>query len=230
MIETLPKVFCAIDTPDLNQAVSLISSLSAAGCGVKLGLEFFSAHGPHGVRNIMEKCGRPPVFLDLKYHDIPNTVAGAVRAASELGVLYLNVHASGGLEMMCAAKEACAPGVRLLAVTLLTSLDEQAIAKIGYQKGLESRVRQMALLTQEAGLDGIVCSAREVRLVREACGPDFILMVPGIRPAGADTQDQKRSMTPQDALNAGATHLVIGRPITQADNPAAAAEEILKSL
>ncbi len=226
----LPKIYCAIDTPDIAHAKNLISQIVPAGCGVKLGMEFFNAFGPQGVKEMIEDVPGTSIFLDLKYHDIPNTVAGAVRAASTLGVSYLNVHASGGLEMMKAAKESCAPGTKLIAVTLLTSIDEAEATRIGYQDGLKDRVVQLAKLTQEAGLDGVVCSAHEIADIRAACGPDFALMVPGIRPAGSETGDQKRVMTPKDALTAGATHLVIGRPITKADNPAQAVQDILDTL
>lgn len=229
-MSSLPAIFCAIDTPDLDKALALIPQLSEAGVGIKLGMEFFNANGPQGIKAVQEQCGNPPIFLDLKYHDIPNTVAGAIRAASALGVAYLNIHAAGGLEMMRAAKDACAPGTKLLAVTVLTSLDDQNLESVGQKGPAAEQVKRLALLTQEAGLDGIVCSAKEIELVREACGPDFVLMVPGIRPAGADIGDQKRIMTPPDAMKAGATHLVIGRPITQADNPAQAAKDILSSL
>lgn len=209
----------------------LCESITEAGIGIKLGLEFFNALGIHGVKNIQNAFPAIPVFLDLKYHDIPNTVAGAIRAAtSDFKPAYLNVHASGGLEMMKAAKAACPPETKLLAVTILTSLDEQAIGEIGYQENVRERVIQLAKLTQQAGLDGVVCSSHEIESIREACGKDFALMVPGIRPAGSDAGDQKRIMTPLEAMSKGATHLVIGRPITQADSPQTAAEEILKSM
>jgi len=150
----------------------------------------------------------------MKYHDIPNTVAGAVKTISHnLAPAYLNVHASGGQAMMEAAKTACAPQTRLLAVTILTSLDKAAIDDIGYHGDVSQSVSRLAHLTQTSGLDGIVCSAHEIQMIREQCAADFALMVPGIRPAGSDTGDQKRIMTPKQALNAGATHLVIGRPI-----------------
>ncbi len=227
---SLPKIYCAVDTPDLNTAKEIIAKISPAGIGVKLGMEFFNANGPQGVIEILESCNHPPIFLDLKYHDIPNTVAGAVRAASKLGVSYLNVHASGGLEMMRAAKESCAPETKLLAVTLLTSIDQQEANRIGYEGSVSERVVALAKLTQEAGLDGVVCSAHEIKAIRDTCGPDFVLMVPGIRPAGAEAGDQKRVMTPKDAVATGATHLVIGRPITKADDPATAAKEIMDSI
>ncbi len=226
----LPAIYCAVDNPDLATAKALVAQIVPAGCGVKLGMEFFNANGPQGVRAIMESAPGASIFLDLKYHDIPNTVAGAVRAASALGVDYLNVHAAGGLEMMRAAKDACAPGTKLLAVTVLTSLDDANLRSVGQSTPAADQVKRLALLTQEAGLDGVVCSSHEIKVLRDSCGPDFILMVPGIRPAGADVGDQKRIMTPADAMGQGATHLVIGRPITQAPDPAQAAKAIGESL
>ena len=226
-----PPIFCAIDKPDMAEALQLCSAITEAGIGIKLGLEFFNALGVQGLQEVEEKFPNIPIFLDLKYHDIPNTVASAIRAVTQnFKPAYLNVHASGGLEMMKAAKAACPPETKLLAVTVLTSLDEQAITDIGYQEGIRERVIQMAKLTQSAGLDGVVCSSHEIEAIREACGEDFILMVPGIRPAGSDTGDQKRIMTPREAMDKGATHLVIGRPISQADNPQQAALDILESL
>jgi len=230
----LPRVFCAIDTPDMERAKDLINQIVPEGCGVKLGLEFFNSFGPQGIEEIINECrfndAPPPIFLDLKYYDIPNTVAGAVRAASKLGVAYLNVHASGGLDMMKAAKDACGDDTKLLAVTILTSFDEQGMARAGYKDGLTDRVIELANLTKEAGLNGIVCSSHEIKSVSETCGDDFTLMVPGIRPAGSATDDQSRIMTPKAALDTGATHLVIGRPITQAADPAQAARDIIASL
>lgn len=169
----------------------------------------------------------------MKYHDIPNTVAGAVRAISQLEPAYINVHATGGRAMMRAAQEAMESvnnTTKLLAVTILTSMDESDLADIGMQTGTADRVRQLAKLTQDCGLAGIVCSSHEIEAVRAVCGPDFALMVPGIRPAGSAAGDQKRIMTPKDALDKGATHLVIGRPITQADDPLQAARDILATL
>ncbi len=228
---TLPKIFCSIDTNDIQKARDLIAMVLPGGCGIKLGLEFFNHGGPQAVYALMEESGHPPFFLDLKYHDIPNTVAGAIRSVTQhFKPAFLNVHAAGGLEMMKAARDACPPETKLLAVTMLTSLDEQAIAQVGYQPNLAERVVQMAELTKQAGLDGVVCSAHEIKLIRAACGDDFVLMVPGIRPAGSDAGDQKRMMTPKEAVDAGATHLVIGRPITQAARPAEAAEDILRSI
>lgn len=230
-INNLPKIFCAIDKPDLGSAKKLCADISEAGLGIKLGLEFFNALGPQGVLDIHKNFPDTPIFIDLKYHDIPNTIAGAIRSiTAQFKPAYINVHAAGGLEMMKAAKAACPPETKLLAVTILTSLDEQAISEVGYEAGIQNRVTQMAELTQKAGLDGIVCSSHEIKTIRKTCGDDFILMVPGIRPAGVDLNDQKRAMTPANALRIGATHLVIGRPITQSNNPAEAAQDILQSL
>lgn len=226
-----PEIFCALDTPDTAQAVALARAIGPVTGGIKLGLEFFNAQGPAGVLRITEAAGGTQIFLDLKFHDIPNTVAGAVRSiCARIRPAYLNVHASGGTEMMRAAKAACAPGTKLLAVTILTSLDEAGIAQAGFRAGLSERVEALALLAQESGLDGVVCSAHEIVRLRAACGPDFILMVPGIRPEGATAGDQKRVMTPGQALSAGANHLVIGRPITESADPASAARAILGSL
>lgn len=237
IVENIP-VFCAIDTPDLDRARALAAAMERAGCGLKLGLEFFNAQGPQGVAEIRRAYEDLPLFLDLKFHDIPNTVAGAVRAVTRLGPAYMNVHASGGTAMMIAAHNAAAeeadkiglPTPKILGVTLLTSLDEDTLTQVGYRDGLEERVVQLARLTRESGLAGVVCSAREIAAVRGACGPDFVLMVPGIRPVGAAHGDQKRVMTPSEALHAGATHLVIGRPITAAPDPENAARRIMDGL
>lgn len=234
----LPLIFCAIDTVDLDHARALAAAMQKAECGVKFGLEFFNAHGPKAIQEIMDSYEDLAVFLDLKYHDIPNTVAGAMRAIAPLGVDYINVHASGGLAMMRAAREtlveeagkAGAPVPQILGVTILTSLDEAALEETGFKPGLTARVTQLAQLTRKAGLDGVVCSAKEIETLRLACGPEFTLMVPGIRPAGAESGDQKRIMTPEDALQKGATHLVIGRPITRAEDPEGAALSILATL
>ena len=231
MINNLPKIFCAIDKADMDDALTLCDQISSTGIGIKLGLEFFNKFGIDGIKKIQESFSDTPLFIDLKYHDIPNTVAGAIRAiTSEIQPAFLNVHAAGGLEMMRAAKDSCPSQTKLLAVTILTSLDEQAIADVGYKEGLRDRVVQMAKLTQAAGLDGVVCSSHEIDAIREACGDDFILMVPGIRPEGAAQDDQSRVMTPRQAIDKGATHLVIGRPISQSDTPAQAAQEIIGTL
>lgn len=227
----LPKIFCAVDTADLDHACALSASIAPVIGGIKLGLEFFNNFGPQGIERVLKAAPDAQLFIDLKFHDIPNTVAGAVRGiCRNFAPVYLNVHAAGGLEMMRAAKEACGSDTHLLAVTILTSLDSEAITRVGYQSDVAAQVERLALLTKEAGLDGVVCSAHEVGALRAACGDDFALMVPGIRPKGSAQGDQKRVMTPDQALNAGATHLVIGRPITGADDPAKAAAEILDSL
>lgn len=200
-------------------------------CGIKLGLEFFNAHGVKGVKDLMKTVTDTPLFLDLKYHDIPNTVAGAIRAVTyRLKPAYINVHAAGGVDMMKAAKDACPPETKLLAVTVLTSIDAETLDSVGQGKDAKAQVERLALLAKSAGCDGVVCSSHEIKTIRAACGADFITMVPGIRPAGADTGDQKRIMTPAEAVSKGATHLVIGRPITQADNPSQMARDIIETL
>ncbi|MDP7143655.1 MAG: orotidine-5'-phosphate decarboxylase [Alphaproteobacteria bacterium] len=227
------KIYCALDTDSLDHALDMAGMMEQASCGLKLGMEFFNAQGPQGIAKIRAAHPDAPLFVDLKYHDIPNTVAGAVRAISQLEPAYINVHATGGRAMMRAAQEAMESvnnTTKLLAVTILTSMDESDLADIGMQTGTADRVRQLAKLTQDCGLAGIVCSSHEIEAVRAVCGPDFALMVPGIRPAGSAAGDQKRIMTPKDALDKGATHLVIGRPITQADDPLQAARDILATL
>lgn len=234
----MTKIYCAIDTPELSRAVHLATEVSRAGCGIKLGLEFFSKNGPSGVETIRKSCPSIPIFLDLKFHDIPNTVAGALRSVTGLGVEYVNVHASGGAEMMSAGydaaqNEAARLGIsapKILAVTVLTSMDEAALGDVGQAIPVDSQVLRLAKLTKDCGLAGVVCSAKEISLLRQNLGEEFSLMVPGIRPAGSDVGDQKRVMTPEEAIKNGATHLVIGRPITGADNPYEAAREISKSL
>lgn len=226
-----PRIFCAIDTENLDRALTLVRQVAPVTGGVKIGMEFFNAHGPQGIDKIIREAPDAVLFIDLKFHDIPNTVAGAVRTLSRrFRPHYINVHASGGPEMIEAAREACDPEVKLLAVTMLTSLDERSLAIIGYQEGLSDRVTQMALMAQEAGAAGVVCSSHEIQTLRQNCAPDFVLMVPGIRPLETERNDQKRVMTPRQAINLGATHLVIGRPITQAEDPAAAAKALLSSL
>ncbi len=226
-----PKIFCALDTNDMNQALELAKTIGPVTGGLKLGLEFFSAFGADGVEKIMAAAPNAAIFLDLKFHDIPNTVAKAVQTLSHrLKPAYLNVHAAGGLEMMQAAKKACHPDTKLLAVTILTSLAQTDLARMNIVQSIDIQVQDLATLTKEAGLDGVVCSAHEINTLRQALGQNFTLMVPGIRPAGAAQGDQKRVMTPNEALEKGADHLVIGRPITESKNPAAAATEILNTL
>lgn len=225
------KIYCALDTDNLDQAKQWAETIGPVTGALKLGMEFYNRFGPQGIETVRESCPQADIFVDLKFHDIPNTVAAAVRTVSEnLAPAYLNVHAAGGLDMMQAAQAACAQGTKLLAVTILTSLNDNDLQKIGYVHGTAGQVQQLAALTQKAGLAGVVCSAHDITPLRENLGQDFELMVPGIRPAGADKGDQKRVMTPAEAIHAGATHIVIGRPITQSDNPAQAAENILKGL
>jgi orotidine-5'-phosphate decarboxylase len=192
-----------------------------------LGKEFFTAHGPPGVRKVLPTG--TPLFLDLKFHDIPNTVSGAVRAALALQPQFLTVHASGGGAMLAAAAEAAAAGKppsAILAVTVLTSLDAEDLAKTGINGPLADQVQRLARLAQTAGCAGVVCAANEIAMLRQACGPNFKLVVPGIRPADAAADDQKRVVTAQAALQLGADYLVIGRPITWASDPKAAARSL----
>jgi len=224
-------VFVALDTADLTRATALAKSLRPYVGGLKVGLEFISAHGPDGVRRIVETG--TPVFADVKFHDIPNTVAGAARAIAGLGIAMFNVHASGGEAMMRAAADAIAsvtPRPLLIAVTVLTSMDEAALDEVGQCGPAEQQVQRLAALTKGACLDGVVCSAQELAIVRKVAGPDFLTVVPGIRPAGAPVGDQRRIMTPASARAAGADILVIGRPITAAADPVAAARAIAQEL
>ena len=229
------KIFCAIDTPDLARAQALAALLPGHIGGIKLGLEFFSAHGPDGMRKVMDCAGDTDLFLDLKFHDIPNTVAAAMGAAAALVPRFINVHAGGGPAMLEAARQAAqdaasAAGIArplVLGVTVLTSLDDADLGAMGVHTQVEDQVVRLAALAAQAGLDGVVCSAREIAALRLALGPDFILVTPGIRPASAETDDQKRVTTPADALRAGADYLVIGRPITGDPDPAAAADRIV---
>ena len=220
-------IYVGLDTPDIDRAESLGRAVAPHVGGLKLGLEFFMANGPDGIRR-MGTLGLP-LFLDVKLHDIPNTVAGALKSLAVLDVAIVNVHAGGGLAMMRAAREACRPGTRLIAVTVLTSLDEADLSAMGVFGDPGAQVRRLAALTREAGLDGVVCSAHEVAQLK-ADWPHGLFVVPGIRPAGATVGDQKRVMPPSAARDAGAGVLVIGRPITGAADPAAAAEAIAASL
>ncbi len=220
-------IYVGLDTPDMDEAEALARTVAPHVGGVKLGLEFFMANGPDGVRR-MGRIGLP-LFLDLKLHDIPNTVAGALKSLSVLDVAIVNVHAGGGLSMMQAARAACRPGTRLVAVTVMTSLDEADLSAMGVFGDPHAQVWRLAALAREAGLDGVVCSAHEVAGLKAEWG-DGLFVVPGIRPAGADLGDQKRVMAPKAALGAGAGILVIGRPITGAADPAAAAAAIAAAL
>ncbi|MGO1618181.1 MAG: orotidine-5'-phosphate decarboxylase [Oceanisphaera sp.] len=227
-----PKILIALDFADKQQAMALINQLDPAHCRLKVGKEMFTLFGPEFVRTLVNSGF--DVFLDLKFHDIPNTVAKAVAAAAELGVWMVNVHASGGERMMSAAKEALVPygeqAPLLIAVTVLTSMTGDELAQIGVSRSPAEQVLALARLTRDAGLDGVVCSAQEASLLKSELGHDFKLITPGIRPAGVDAGDQRRIMTPEQALTAGSDYLVIGRPITKAVNPAQALADINQSL
>jgi len=222
------RIIVALDTTHVDSAVSMASKLSGLVGGLKLGKEFFTANGPGAVFRISE-FGLP-IFLDLKFHDIPNTVAAAVRAALPLKPYMINVHASGGAAMMRAAVEAAAEAGEdrslVLGVTVLTSLGISDLAAMGVRGLVRDHVLRLACMAKECGLDGVVCSAEEVVTLRGACGGGFKLVVPGIRPVWATKDDHKRVLTPSDAVSLGADYLVIGRPITAADDPATAARRI----
>ncbi len=223
-------LIAALDTTDPQRARRWASQV-APSCGMlKLGLEFFLANGAEGVRLIDDR----PIFLDLKLHDIPNTVAGGVRAILPLKPTFLTLHAGGGRAMIGAARDAAeaagADRPKLLAVTVLTSLDAEALHEVGVAGGPRQQVLRLARLALDAGADGIVCSAHEIATLRAALGPEALLVVPGIRPAGSDAGDQARTMTPREAAEAGADWLVVGRPITAAADPAAAAAAIAADL
>lgn len=220
-------IFVAIDTPDLAEAKSIAEAVRGHAGGVKLGLEFFSAQGPEGVRAIAA-LGLP-IFLDLKLHDIPNTVAKAVRAIAPLEPAILTVHAAGGHEMLWEAKRAAPSATKVVAVTLLTSLDAGDLSDLGIERSPEDQVARLAWMARDAGVDGIVCSGAEVARAKAAWGDGFFV-VPGIRPAGAAIGDQKRVVTPAQALDDGASILVIGRPVTAADDPRRALIEISATL
>jgi len=221
------KIIVALDYADAASALALVARLDPALCRLKVGKELFTVAGPELVRALVARGFE--VFLDLKFHDIPNTVAAACRAAAELGVWMLNVHASGGRRMMTAAQEALADLPKpplLIAVTVLTSMSAEDLAEVGIVDAPADQVLRLARLTQNCKLDGVVCSAQEAAMLRASLGADFRLVTPGIRPAGADAGDQRRVMTPAEALRAGATDLVIGRPITAAPDPLAALKQI----
>ena len=220
-------IFVAIDTPSMERARSLAEQVRGAAGGVKLGLEFFSANGPDGVASIAA-LGLP-VFLDVKLHDIPNTVAKAVEALAPLKPAVLTVHAAGGRAMLEAAKAAASPEIRVVAVTVLTSLDGDDLRSIGVDSEPREQVARLSVLARSAGLDGIVCSGAEVAAAK-AAWPDGFFVVPGVRPPGGDVSDQKRVVTPRQALDDGASILVIGRPITGAEDPAAALSDIAATL
>ncbi len=225
------KIIVALDYAEATQAMHLVQQLDPSLCKLKVGKELFTSAGPDLVRDLVKRDFK--VFLDLKFHDIPNTVAKACAAACDMGVWMLNVHASGGLAMMQAAQKAVEDSkhpAMLIAVTVLTSMSEAELKQVGVQQSLTEQVKQLALLTQQAGLAGVVCSAQEASMLRAHCGEEFCLVTPGIRPTDSAKDDQTRIVTPSQALALGSSYLVIGRPITQAANPLLALQQIQQSL
>jgi orotidine-5'-phosphate decarboxylase len=225
-----PRLFVALDTPDAARAADLARAIGRRA-GIKIGLEFFAANGPAGIARLRQP--RQALFLDLKFHDIPNTVAGAVRSALALEPDLITIHAAGGRAMMEAAREA-AEGARtrpaLIAVTVLTSLDDAVLEELGQRGPAADQALRLARLARAAGLDGVVCSGQEIRPLKRALGQSFRLLVPGLRPKGAEAGDQARVMTPGEAARLGADWLVVGRPITAAADPTAALNRILDEI
>lgn len=223
------RIIVALDYPAAAPALSFADSVNPDSCRLKVGKQLFTAEGPGLVRSLVQRGF--DVFLDLKFHDIPNTVAGACKVAADLGVWMLNVHASGGPRMLEAAREAvCGDGPLLIAVTVLTSSTEDDLRAVGIERSADEQVGLLAAMTRDCGLDGVVCSAREARSLRLRCGPEFALVTPGIRPAGSAAGDQRRVVTPDQAVRDGVDYLVIGRPITAAKDPQAALQSINASL
>ncbi len=231
---TLPKdspIIVALDYDHAQPALTLAKQLTPKQCKLKVGKELFTCCGPQIVEQL-QQLGFD-VFLDLKFHDIPNTCAKAVKAAAELGVWMVNVHASGGERMMVAAKNELAHfknPPKLIAVTVLTSMQDSELQSLGINATPQAQVARLAQLAQQSGLDGVVCSAQEIALIKQHFGNEFLTVTPGIRPKGSDNQDQRRTMTPEKAIQAGVDYMVIGRPITQAPNPAQACMNICMQL
>jgi orotidine-5'-phosphate decarboxylase len=230
-MNSISPIVVALDYPSAQQAIEMAKQLDPSKCRVKVGKELFTASGPA----VLEELHKMDfdIFLDLKFHDIPNTCAGAVAAAAELGVWMVNVHASGGERMMSAAAEAIANKSHkplLIAVTVLTSMEQSDLAGIGLDVSPQQQVERLAKLSRQSGMDGVVSSAQEIGLIKGLCGNDFLTVTPGIRPSGSAAGDQRRIMTPSQAINAGGDYIVIGRPITQADNPQQACIGIANSL
>lgn len=224
-------IIVALDFPDEKEALGLVAQLEPGRCRLKVGKELFTRSGPEFVRNLVKQ--NFDVFLDLKFHDIPNTVAGACQAGADLGVWMINVHAMGGRKMLEAAREALPvndSNPKLIAVTVLTSMGADDLKEIGLNHTPAEQVKHLATLTHDCGLDGVVCSPQEIALLREDLDTSFELITPGIRPEWSVTGDQKRIMTPAQAMQAGSNYLVIGRPITQAEDPMQALEKIEKEL
>lgn len=223
------KVIVALDYNQESDALKFVDSVDPSLCRLKVGKEMFTYFGPAFVKKLIER--RFEVFLDLKFHDIPNTVASAVRAAAELGVWMVNVHASGGAKMMTAAREILEPygsdAPLLTAVTVLTSMDQEQLAAVGIERQVRDQVCLLAKLAGKCGLDGVVCSAQEAPMLRQIMGKDFLLVTPGIRPLNAAVGDQSRVVTPKQAVLNGSSYLVIGRPITRAEDPNEVLRQIL---
>ncbi|WP_194755584.1 orotidine-5'-phosphate decarboxylase [Aliidiomarina indica] len=215
------RIILALDFDNVPDALNCVSTINPEECRLKVGKELFTVAGPDFIRDLHRRGFE--VFLDLKFHDIPHTVAKAVKAAAELGVWMVNVHASGGKAMLDAAKAALSPygdkAPKLIAVTVLTSMDNDTLASLGIERSLNEHVLALAELAKESGLDGVVCSAREALMLKAALGDDFLLVTPGIRPAGSDSHDQHRVMTPSAAIEAGVDYLVMGRPIRESATP-----------
>lgn len=226
------KVLVALDFGNKDEALSFVDKINPSECRLKVGKEMFTHFGPEFVKELVKRDF--DVFLDLKFHDIPNTVAKAVIAAADLGVWMVNVHASGGVQMMKKAKEALLPygdkAPLLIAVTVLTSMGADDLLDLGITKSPAEQVQHLAVLTKKAGLDGVVCSAMEAETLKQLLGKEFKLITPGIRPEGSNADDQKRIMTPRQAIDVGVDYLVIGRPITKAKNPLAVLQGINQSI
>ena len=226
-MSTDPKIIVALDYADSDSAMRLVNQLTPDLCRLKVGKELFTSAGPAFVNDVQEKGFE--VFLDLKFHDIPNTVAKACEAAARMGVWMVNVHALGGRKMMHAAREALekfANRPKLIAVTILTSMETQDIEEVGLRGSPQDNVISLAALAKQSAMDGVVCSPKEVVQLRRTLGNDFWLVTPGVRPQGSSQDDQKRTMTPKEALHSGANYLVVGRPVTKADNPLVALKAI----
>ncbi len=225
----MTKLITALDFPDLESALGLVDKLGDTCDWFKVGKQLFTHYGPVVLKEL--KARNKQIFLDMKFHDIPNTVANAVRSAALIGADIINVHASGGPAMLAGAAEAAREtGKIVIAVTVLTSMDQEALNAIGINCTPAEQVVRLAKLTQAAGLPGVVCSPLEIEAIHQACGKEFLTIVPGIRPAGSATGDQKRIMTPKMAAAAGADYIVVGRPIIAAPDPAAAAAAVLEEL
>ncbi|HIQ16236.1 MAG TPA: orotidine-5'-phosphate decarboxylase [Leucothrix sp.] len=221
------KLIIALDYPSAEQALSFVKQLSPSNCKLKVGFELFVAAGPDFVKQLIDMGY--DIFLDLKFHDIPNTVASVCQSAASLGVWMMNVHACGGDIMMKAARQAlidCNSSSKLIAVTVLTSMDQTQLERINISVNPENQVKHLAQLTKDSALDGVVCSAQEAKILRKQAGDDFLLVTPGIRPEGTEAGDQKRLMTPYQANKAGVSYIVVGRPITLAKNPLEVIEQI----